>query len=172
MTQTSPELIARPCADIPEFQRFVQQDYRKRALLEQTGGGEAFVQAAMPVIRKQVIQALPYASPSSKLIHALQRAGIGAQTLDRALAQAWLDDAPQFWLPRPRRRDIFSSTLALLAYSVTVSVFCMIELVAYLRHAHPDLATTLLAFPPLIALSGVPIVLVLFLVLRKLFHTA
>ncbi len=172
MTQASPDLISRPCADLPEFLRFIQQDYRKRALLEQTGGGDAFVQAAMPVIRKQVIQALPYASPSSKLVHELQRSGIGAQTLDRALAQAWLDDAQQIWLPRSRRRDFFSSTLALLAYSVTASVFLMIELVAYLRHAHPELATMLLAFPPLIALGGVPIVLVLFVLLRKLFHTA
>lgn len=170
MTQASPDLISRPCADIPEFQRFVQQAYRKSALMEQTGGGQAFVQAAMPLIRKQVIQALPYASPSSKYIHELQRAGVSAQVLDRALAQAWLDDAPQFWVPRSRRRDFFSGTLALLAYSVTVSVFGLIELVAYLRHAHPELASAVLAVPPLLALAGVPMVLVLFLLLRKIFH--
>ncbi len=159
-----------PCADIPEFQRFTQQDWRKQALLEQTGGGDAFVDVAAPVIRKNVLQTLAYVSPSSKYVSKLRRTGVGDEVLDRALARAWLDGADHFWVPRPRKRDLFSGTAALLTYSVLVALAVMIEFVNYLRHAHPDVASAMLGVPPLLALCGVPVVLVVFLLLHKIFH--
>jgi hypothetical protein len=164
------DLESRPCADIPEFQRFVQQAYRRDQLIEQTGGGEAFVAAAMPMIRKNVIQALPYASPSSKYVHELRRMGVADQVLDRALAQAWLDGADEFRVPRARKRDFLTGTLALLAYSVTAVVVGLFEAVTYLRHAHPDIGTALIAVPPLLALAGVPLVVLMFMLLRKIVH--
>ncbi|MDB5871013.1 MAG: hypothetical protein JWQ07_455 [Ramlibacter sp.] len=170
MTQPTPELMSRPCGDIPEFLRFVQQDYRKQALLEQTGGGDAFVEAAGRVVRKNVLQALPYASPSSRYVQELRRNGIADEVLDRALARAWLDASDEFLLPRPRKRDRFYGTVALLGYSIVIVVAGLISMVMYLRHAHPDWAEMLLAVPPLLAICGLPIVLVLFLALRKLVH--
>ena len=75
MNPPNASLMPRPCADIPEFQRFMQQEYRKQPLMEQTGGGDAFVEAAAPIIRKSVLQALPYAGPSSKYVGKLRRMG-------------------------------------------------------------------------------------------------
>ena len=170
MAQPNDDLMSRPCADIPEFQRFTQQDYRKKALLDQTGGGEAFVEAAARTIRKNVLQALPYASPSGKYIHQLRHAGIADDVLDRALARAWLEGAEQFQVPRPRKRDRLYSTVALLGYSVVIVVAGLISMVMYFRHAHPVWAETLLAVPPLLAICGVPVVIALFLTLRKLVH--
>ena len=170
MAQSNEQLMPLPIADIPEFQLFMQQDYRKRALLEQTGGGDAFVSAAAPVIRKNLLQTLPYLSPSSKYVSKLRRRGVGDEVLDRALARAWLDGSDHFLVPKPRTRDLFSGTAALLAYSVVVALFVLIEFVNWMRHAHPDGASALLGVPPLLALCGVPIVLVVFLTLRKLVH--
>ncbi|HSI52886.1 MAG: hypothetical protein ACAH21_01930 [Ramlibacter sp.] len=170
MAQPNDQLMPLPVADIPEFQRFVQQDYRKQALLEQTGGGDAFVEAAAPVIRKNLLQTLPYLSPSVQYLSKLRRRGVADEVVDRALARAWLDGADHFLVPRPRKRDVFSGTVALLAYSVVVALFVMIEFVNWLRHAHPDGASAMLGVPPLLALCGVPIVLVVFVVLRKLLH--
>ena len=159
-----------PCADLPDFQRFVQQAYRKEALLEQTGGGDAFIEAAAPVIRKSVLQAAPYASPTSKRVHQLRRMGVTDDILDRALARAWLDASDEFYVPRPNRTQAFYGTGALLAYSIVIVLVVMIEMVNYLRHAHPDIASTLLGAPPLMAICGVPLVLVLFIGLRKIVH--
>lgn len=164
------DLESRSCAEIPEFQRFVEQAYRRDQLMEQTGGGEAFIAAAMPVIRKNVIQALPYASPSSKYVHELRRRGVADDVLDRALARAWLDGTGEFHIPRARRRDFLTGTLALLGYSVAAVVVGLFEAVSYLRHAHPEIGTALLAVPPLIALAGVPLVVLVFMLLRKIVH--
>jgi hypothetical protein len=170
MAQSNDDLMSRPCADIPEFQRFMQQDYRKQQLLAQTGGGEAFVDAAAKVIRKNVLQAVTYASPTAKYIHQLRGAGVDGEVLDRALARAWLDGADHFMVPRARKRDQFYGTAALLGYSVVIVVIGLISMVMYFRHAHPVWAETLLAVPPLLAICGVPVVLVLFIALRKLVH--
>lgn len=170
MARPNDELMSRPCADIPEFERFRQQEYRRQQLMEQTGGGAAFIDAAAQVIRKNVLQALPYVSPTGKYIHDLRRAGVADDVLDRALARAWLDSSDHFLVPRPRKRDALYGTAALLGYSVLIVLGSMISMVAYFRHAHPVWAETLLAVPPLLALCGVPIVVVLFLVLRKLVH--
>ncbi|MBG9389796.1 hypothetical protein [Caenimonas aquaedulcis] len=170
MAQSNAQLIPRPCADLPEFQRFVQQAYRKEALMQQTGGGDAFVEAAAPIIRKSVLQAAPYASPTSKRVHELRRMGVPDDVLDRALARAWLDGADEFYVPRPDRRQIFLGTAALLFYSVAIVIVGLIEAVNYLHHAHPDIASVLLGAPPLMAICGVPVVLVIFLLLRKIVH--
>jgi hypothetical protein len=170
MAQSTDDLMSRPCADIPEFQRFVQQDYRRQALLEQTGGGEAFIAAAAKAIRKNVLQALPYASSTSKYVHRLRRAGVADEILDRALARAWLDGADSFLVPRERKRDLLYGTAALLGYSVVIVVAGLISMIVYFRHAHPLWAETLLAVPPLLAICGVPVVGGLFLALRKLVH--
>jgi hypothetical protein len=170
MAQANVDLISRPCSDIPEFERFRQQDYRRQALMDQTGGGDAFVEAAAPVIRKSVIQALPYASPSSKYVHELRRAGMPDDMLDRSLARAWLDASDHFQVPRPRRRDFLRGSVALLLYSTLVTIAALFGLVRYLRHAHPDLASIILGLPPLLAILGVPMVILLFLALRKMVH--
>ena len=170
MAQPNDDLMSRPCADIPEFQRFTQQEYRKKLLLEQTGGGEAFVEAAAKAIRKNVLQALPYSSPTGKYVHELRRAGVADETLARALARAWLEDAIHFMVPRARKRDRFYGTAALLGYSIVIVVTGLISMVMYFRHAHPLWAETLLAVPPLLAICGVPVVIGLFLALRKLVH--
>ena len=148
----------------------MQQEYRKQPLLEQTGGGEAFVEAAAPIIRKSVLQALPYAGPSSKYVGKLRRMGVADEVLDRALARAWLDGSDHFLVPRPRKTDIFYGTAALLVYSVVPVVAAMIGVVNYMRHAHPDVAAVMMGMPPVIAICGVPFVLVLFVVLRKIVH--
>jgi hypothetical protein len=170
MPRSDSDLMPLPCADIPEFQRFVQQDYRKQALLEQTGGGDAFIEAAAPVIRKNVLQALPYASASSKRVHKLRRQGVDDAVLDRALARAWLDSADHFMVPPPDRSRAFYGTGALLGYSILIVVVALILMVNYLRHAHPDVASALLGAPPLMAICGVPFVAILFVALRKLVH--
>lgn len=170
MAQPNVDLMSRPCSDIPEFERFRQQDYRRQILMDQTGGGDAFVEAAAPVIRKSVIQALPYASPSSKYVHELRRAGMPDEMLDRSLARAWLDAADHFQVPRPRRRDFLAGTVALLMYSTLATIAALFGLLRYLRHAHPDVASVMLGLPPLFAILGVPMVIVLFLALRQMVH--
>jgi len=170
MAEPDDQLMSCACSDIPEFVAFMQQAWRKDTLMQQTGGGEAFVEAAAPVIRKQLVQALPYASPSSRYIHELRRKGVAPEVLDRALSRAWLDGASEFRVPRPRKRELFYSTGALLAYSVLIVLAGLIGFVNYLRHAHPDIASVVLGAPPVLALCGVPAVVVLFLLLRRFVH--
>jgi hypothetical protein len=90
--------------------------------------------------------------------------------LDRSLARAWLDASDHFQVPRPRRRDFLRGSVALLLYSTLVTIAALFGLVRYLRHAHPDLASIILGLPPLLAILGVPMVILLFLALRKMVH--
>jgi hypothetical protein len=170
MPSSSPSLASRPCADLPEFDAFRQQDYRKQALLQQTGGGEAFVAAAAPVIRKSVLQALPYGSPSAKYVQALRSQGVTDEVLDQALARAWLADASEFKVPKPPVHRAFLGTAALLGYSVVAVLVFLTVGILWLRHADPVLAEYFLGVPPIFAVAGVPLVVVLFTILRKLVH--
>jgi hypothetical protein len=170
MAQSRPALESRPCADISEFQVFRQQEYRKQALLEQTGGGEAFVDAAAPVIRKSVLQAIAYGSPSAKYVQALRHAGVPDRDLDVALARAWLHSSDSFEIPKRSAATMFYGTAALLAYSILIVLVLMIMAIFYLRHAHPVLAESLLGVPPIFAVAGVPLVVVLFMLMRKIVH--
>ncbi|MES2999409.1 MAG: hypothetical protein V4787_01850 [Pseudomonadota bacterium] len=172
MASINSELTSRPCADIPEFERFRTQEYRREALMQQTGGGEAFVEAAAPVIRKNVLQALPYASETGKYVHALQRNGVSGEILERSLARAWLDASEHFLVPKPRKRDLFYGTPALLCYSAVIVIALLLGAIKVMRHTHPELIEIVLAAPPILAIVGVPLLVVVFAALRTLVHRA
>lgn len=165
---TQQELLRHSCAELPEYLAFTGQSWRKQKLIEETGGGERFVEQAVPLLRKHVLQTLRYGSTSSQFIHRLRNAGASDDALARALARAWLAGQDYFELPRARTRDMFRGTPALALYSVLIMIAVLVSSIGYLRHARPHWAETMLAFPPLLALLGAAGAIPIFALLRAI----
>lgn len=94
---------AVPVTDIPELSGWLAQSDVRAQLLAETGGGEAFVAAAMPTLQNCLIGAA-LAAPDSSIktpLRQLIRQGHSHQAIARAFAVAWLHESPVAYLPKP-----------------------------------------------------------------------
>lgn len=99
---TSPSARRRavPCRDLPELDAWRAQRFIKDALLQETGGGAAFVARAAETLSQTLL-----AHPRDGTFLRLLKQGYTHEQVAHAFAEAWLRDEDHFHLPRRRPAD-------------------------------------------------------------------
>ena len=94
-SQGSPQVTPQggrsiPLSDLPELTPWLEQEALKQQLLTQSGGGDAFVALAAPMLKRSILGVDPQARLSTDRgqLKALLRRGVTHDQITRAFAEA------------------------------------------------------------------------------------
>lgn len=166
-------LIEHPCAAIPEFAAYREQHHVvKEALVAETGGERpAFIERASQTIAQCVLRPSGGdAGSAPTLLTKLYRQGYSQDTITRALAAAWFDEADEFLLPRRRPNSIWQSGWFLWGLPLLLALLMLLELIDWLRRAYPAQAGLALWFAPVLGMLGFAIAVALHAVLKAVLN--
>ncbi|MEA3642609.1 MAG: DUF6447 family protein [Lamprobacter sp.] len=145
-----------PLSELPELTPWLEQQELKQQLLAQSGGGEAFVALAAPMLKRNLIGVDPRARTRADRgqLKALLRRGFSIDEIARAFAEAWLRDDDTLYLPRRR-----PSESALVVYGVPLLVLATVFMLTLLGvfQAYPRWLALFVYFAPLLLVPFGPL---------------
>jgi hypothetical protein len=154
-------------SDLPELTPWLEQHELKQQLLAQSGGGEAFIALATPMLKRHLLSVDPQQRLQGERsqLKTLLRRRYTHDEIARAFAAAWLQGADQLELPR---RGLSEKALVVYGLPLLVlgSVLITVALVAF--EAHPRWMGPFIYLAPLFMLIVVPVFLLLLSLWRKL----
>ncbi|MEA3644088.1 MAG: DUF6447 family protein, partial [Lamprobacter sp.] len=134
-----------PLSELPELTPWLEQRELKQQLLAQSGGGEAFVALAVPLLKRHILSTDPYkrASADHGQLKALLRRGTSIDEIAHAFAVAWLHEADRLQLPRRALSDrpLLIYGIPLLALGVTLITVALAVFEAHPRWMGPFIYT-------------------------------
>ncbi|CAK0756868.1 putative SapC family protein [Gammaproteobacteria bacterium] len=145
------------CRDLPELNVWRDQFYLKDALLQETGGGEAFVARATQTLYQALLSLrTDTLVESSQLSHLLTQ-GYTNEQIARAFAKAWLQNNETLYLPRFRWIDagwmIHGIPVLLSVVTVTLMFF-------FASHQYPKIVATFVWLTSFLAIPALLLTLV------------
>ncbi|MEI6415683.1 MAG: SapC family protein [Pseudomonadota bacterium] len=139
------------CRDIPELNAWRDQSYLKEALLQETGGGEAFIARATQTLYQALLSLRidPLAEPGQ--LSCLLDKGYAKQQIARAFAEAWLADDETFYLPSFRFVD---SGWVIHGVPITAAAATVTLLIFFGSHQYPQIASTFIWLTSFLAIPA------------------
>lgn len=156
------------CEKLPNVKQLQSQTELRNILLQETGGGEAFIQRAIETITQLVIHAA--VGKEEPLLAELRRLGYSESDITSALAQAWLEETETFALPKIAQKQKFQKKGGIIFVALIITCLLATIFIFGFRHIFPDLIGTLLAFPPLIALPATIFYVLVYWILKKIWR--
>lgn len=161
--------VVYACSELTEFQSFMKMDFLKQSLLEQTGGGDAFIESTIPAIKLQVLGTVR--NPESLVfLRKLRKAGYDDEMICRVLAHAWLAESETFALPAMAKMNWWRTTKGLWAISSISTLLIVAGLMLYLRSVDTDDFSIVLVAGPLLAIVPIVIGVVIFKSLNRVLN--
>lgn len=157
-----------PCAEIPEFEAFRHQELIKEALMQESGGGEAFIERAAEALRHHLLAAgLARRTNEKSLLDRLRRV-YDFNQITLALARAWSSDSEMFYLPRDTFLEQMDRTLWLKGISFVLALASLLVFLVYGRHNFPEITIWFVVIGPVLAVIGILLGLVYHWIIRRL----
>lgn len=155
-----------PLSDLPELTPWLEQTELKQQLLAESGGGEAFVALAAPMLKRSILGVDPSTRLSTNRgqLKALLRRSVSVDEITHAFAEAWLTESDILTLPRRAWSD-----RPVLVYGIPLLILgaALITTALVVFQAHPRWMGPFIYTAPVFMLAVAPLLWLLIRAWRR-----